>query len=177
VISGIVRQHDGHIRVETAIGRGTTFRVFIPRFTEDQAAEEEAGQEDIPCGTETVLVVEDEEPVRRMMAKLVGSLGYSVIQAPSALEALVALEEAASPIDLLLTDVVMPEVDGVTLADKVRAIYPSMKVLFASGYTNDQLSGRGLDNGAAILMKPFTRDRVAWKMRELLDGTSSPGAI
>ena len=175
-VYGIVRQHGGFIRVETVIGQGTTFKVYVPRLSDEaQAAEDEAGQEDAPHGTETVMVVEDEGPVRRMMAKLVISLGYKVIQAPSAADALELLDETEGPIDLLLTDVVMPEVDGVTLADQVRGMYPNMKVLFASGYTNDQLSGRGLDEGAAILMKPFTRERVAWKIRELLDGTPPPG--
>jgi len=170
-VYGIVRQHEGYIRVETAVGQGTTFKVYVPRFTdEDQAAEDDAAKVEVPHGTETVMVVEDEESVRRMMAKLVGSLGYKVIQAPSAATALELLEQTGDPIDLLLTDVVMPDVDGVALADQVRAVYPEMKVLFASGYTNDQLSGRGLDENAAILMKPFTRDRVAWKIREMLDG-------
>jgi two-component system cell cycle sensor histidine kinase/response regulator CckA len=169
---GIVRQSGGHIGVYTEIGRGTTFKVYLPRATDTErvpvALLPAVGA---PRGRERVLVVEDEEPVRELSAMLLRDLGYQVIEARDGEEALRLTKQAgADGFDLLFTDMVMPKMGGKELAYWFRLTHPSTRVLFTSGYPEKSISHNGeLVAGIAFLHKPYTPDTLARKVREVLD--------
>lgn len=169
-VYGIVKQHGGHIWVYSEKEYGTTFKVCLPVAP----AEQMRGlppllETDIPKGTETVLVVEDDPMVQRATCVLVQSLGYKVLAADSPKVCLSVVERWDGPIDLLLTDVVMPEMDGMTLYERVKQVRPEIKVLYMSGYTARITSDRGvLRPDTPYLQKPFTRIDLARKIREVL---------
>ena len=169
---GIVKQSGGNIWVYTEPGRGTTFKIYLPRVQERAETlpkRDEAGY--LPGGTETVLLVEDEPSVRNMAARILREQGHTVLEAATGEEALrVAKEKGEDRIHLLLTDVVMPRMGGRELADRLRVDRPDIKVLFFSGYTDEAVARHGvLDRGAAFLQKPFSPAALARKVRELLD--------
>jgi CheY-like chemotaxis protein len=170
-VYGIVKQHQGHIAVYTEVGKGTTFKVYLPRETEDAPDElpKAAVVAQQPFGTETVLIVEDEEVVRDLLSETLGMWGYRTIEAGSPQEALNASEQHQGPINLLLTDVVLPQMDGKSLFDLLSQTRPEMKVLYMSGYTDEAIVRHGvLDRGVPFLQKPFTVHKLAGKMREVL---------
>jgi CheY-like chemotaxis protein len=174
MVYGIVKQSEGHIAVETAPARGTTFRLYLPRIEAMPDVTAPAPAEPIATGQETILLVEDDDSVRRVTASLLKFLGYRVVEAPNGIEALRLCREHAGPIHLLLTDVVMPMMNGREVATRVRAFLPGIRTLFMSGYTDDSILRHGvLDEGVAFLSKPLSHEALGRKLREVLGGTAA----
>jgi len=173
-VYGIVKQSGGHIRVESEVGRGTTFRVYLPR-TEEAVALTGAHVEQGPLrGTgERILVVEDEEGLREIVRDILGELGYHATVAANGGEALLIVEEGRLVPDLLITDVVMPGMSGSVLTERLRRTHPDLKVLFMSGYTNDAVVRRGMVQGTPFIQKPFKTEDLAAKVWWALRGDSS----
>jgi PAS domain S-box-containing protein len=174
-VYGIVKQHDGYIGVESAPGEGTQFTVYLPRVEEPPAAARPASADprraEVPGGTETLLVVEDEEPVRRLLAQMLEHLGYRVLLAAHGEEALAVATAHAGHIDLLVTDVIMPQMKGPELAQRLAARQPGLTVLYLSGHPSDALARLGVPlSEVNILLKPFRPATLARKVRQLLDG-------
>ncbi|MEW6777942.1 MAG: ATP-binding protein, partial [Bdellovibrionota bacterium] len=170
-VYGIVRQSGGHVWVYSEPGQGSLFKVYLPRLESVTTAEPNPAEPAVPRGSETILVVEDEAMIRTLVQDALSELGYRVLEAATPKEALAYLEAHAGAIDLLLTDVVMPELSGRQLAGKAKALRPSLRVLYMSGYTDNAIVHHGvLDEGVAFLQKPFTPDLLARKIREVLDG-------
>ncbi len=175
---GIVNQSGGRINVYSELGHGTTFKIYLPRV--EQAAEEIVTRKvigPVPRGTETILLVEDEEIVRDLAALVLTDLGYAVLLAGNGVEALsMAAQRNGEGLDLVVTDVVMPQMGGRDLADRLGALYPHTRVLFTSGYTNDAIVQHGmLEPGIAFLQKPYTPSALAYKVRAVLDGKNGSG--
>jgi two-component system cell cycle sensor histidine kinase/response regulator CckA len=175
-VLGIVEQSGGHIDVASQVGTGTTFRVLLPRRSPpgESAATTEASV--TPTGgRETVLLAEDEESVRRLATMILERNGYRVIAAADGTAALDAAAAHDGPIHLLLTDVIMPGLNGRQLADRFVGLHPDARVLFMSGYAGEALSAQGvLDPSVAFLAKPFVPAELARKVREVLDEPASP---
>ncbi len=173
-VYGIVKQSEGYIAVDTELGRGTTFRVYLPR--PDDAAPAPVARvaaEPFPRGTETVLVVEDEPAVQSLCRRALENLGYQVLAAASGADALRVVERYGGTIHLLLSDIVMPGMSGRELAERLVARRPGIKVLFMSGYPGDVIAGGGVASGAAFLAKPFTPENLARKVRDVFAGAAS----
>jgi PAS domain S-box-containing protein len=170
-VYGIVKQHRGYIDVVSEPGRGSTFAVYLPRIEAKPATGRPAPRERLgPGGRETVLFVEDEVALRDLMQRVLAKGGYTVLAAGDGLEALAAVEAHAGPIDLVVTDVIMPRMSGPELAARLRARDPGIRLLYVSGYTADQLrSQTDLGADATLLPKPFTSDELLRKVREILD--------
>ena len=170
-VYGIVRQHEGCITVESEPGRGSTFRVYLSRVADAiEASVPVATPTEAPRGVETLLVVEDEAEVRALVRDALAMTGYKVLEAPDGRAALRIAEEEAGDIHLLVTDVVMPGLNGAQVADRLKASHPETRVLYMSGYTDDRISHHGvLTPGTILLSKPFTPDTLARKVREALD--------
>jgi len=169
---GIVRQSGGWIHVYSEPGQGTTFRIYFPGVEEAPTVLPPRDQDGfLPRGTETILLVEDEQIVRSLAARVLRDQGYTVLEAANGNEALRTVQEYGDkPIHLLLSDVVMPQMGGKELADRLRAVIPDLKVLFASGYANGGLYELGRPGpGAKFLQKPFTPGVLARKVREALE--------
>ncbi len=167
---GIVKQTGGDIEVASAVGRGSTFRVYFPAAEAAPAPAAVVAPANSDRGTETVLVVDDDAGVRRIVALLLAHKGYAVLEASSGAEALALLRDHAGPLHMLLTDVVMPAMGGGELAKAVRAQRPGIKVLFVSGYSDDVLVERGLaDATATLLHKPFKAEVLTRTVRDVLD--------
>ncbi len=170
-VYGIVRQNDGQVRVSSAPGRGSTFRVYLPRVDEpSEHAVAAPGRGSAPRGSEVVLLAEDDAAVRDAARLVLESHGYTLVVASSGEEGLRAAERFPGPIHLLLTDVVMPGISGRQLSDRLTAVRPSTRTLFMSGYTEDAIMHHGvLEDGLAFLQKPFTPHVLLHKVREVLD--------
>src|SRR4051794_28044997 len=176
-VYGIVRQTGGFIFVDSAPGRGATFQIYLPRHQLNEAALNIRGDpaEVLPpkdlTGIGTVLLVEDEDPVRIFGARALRNKGYKVLEAKSGEAGLEVIRAAEETIDLLITDVVMPNMDGPALIREVREIHPDMKVIFISGYTEDAFRQR-LDSDSEIhfLPKPFSLKQLASKVKEVISG-------
>ncbi|MBA3258515.1 MAG: PAS domain S-box protein [Gemmatimonadales bacterium] len=176
-VYGIVKQSDGFVFADSEVGVGTTFRVYLPLVAERQpdAVHPEATAA-LRGGSETILVVEDEEMVRTLACRGLREQGYTVLEARHGGEALRHLAEAMRRIDLVISDVVMPEVGGRELGQHLARIEPELPVLYMSGYTGDDVIQRGLlDPGAPFQQKPFTPETLARKVRELLDRRAVAG--
>lgn len=166
-VFGIIKQSHGSIWVYSEVGRGSTFKIYLPRV--DAPSERPPDADRIVGGTETILLVEDEPQVRAVVRRALERAGYAVLVAQDPDDAL-RLCEARQPIDLLLTDVVMPHMNGRELAERVRSRYPATKALFMSGYTDDAILRHGvLDAGVPFLQKPVTPALLARRVRETLD--------
>jgi len=173
-VYGIVKQSEGYIWAESEPGRGTTFRVYLPRVDAVPSAVAPVPEERMR-GTETVLVVEDEPVVLELVREVLADKGYTVLTAANGEEGVKVLTADPRPIHLLLTDVVMPVMAGPDLAERAEALRPGIKVLFMSGYTEQTVMRHGVvGRRSAILQKPFTSDTVARKVREALDAPRDP---
>jgi CheY-like chemotaxis protein len=170
-VYGIVKQSGGNIWVYSEPDRGTTFKVYVPRV--DEPVEELAPQaldRAALRGSETILIVEDEDQVRTLVRRVLESKGYTVLESNRGLTAIELAERHNAPIHLLVTDVVMPHMSGRALATALTAVRPSMRVLYMSGYTSNAIVHRGvLDPNTPFLQKPFMPDALASKVREILD--------
>ena len=176
IVYGMVKQSGGDIWVYSEPGRGTTFKLYFPRVGEilSETADQKPEHGTVTA-TETILVVEDETSVRNLTVKILRQLGYHVEQAENAAKAIELAKSYVGDIDLLLTDVVMPGMSGKQLADALRPLRPRMRVLFLSGYTESTVLTNGvLNQGVEFLAKPFTRDALAGKVRDVLEGRGAP---
>jgi CheY-like chemotaxis protein len=173
-VYGIVRQSGGFIQVYSEPNQGTSFKVYLPRVEGAVAPVAARGVvQDSPGGSETILLVEDEELVRRLAQKIFEGHGYSVIVADSGKAALELLGAAQRPPDLLVTDVVMPGMSGRILAEQMRAQQPQLKVLYLSGYTDDAIVRHGvLEHDVFFLQKPFNSSELLQKVRGILDAAT-----
>lgn len=168
-VYGIVKQSDGFIWVDSEIGRGTSFRINFPRVDQSPAVVKPETVIPIPRGNETILLVEDEEQVRRAAVEVLNVLGYQVFEAGNGNQAIQLAEIYTQPIHLLLTDVVMPKMNGKELAEKVKALHPETAILFMSGYTDDIIAHHGiLEENISFIGKPFSPATLAIKVREAL---------
>jgi CheY-like chemotaxis protein len=167
---GIVRQSDGHIAVSSELGRGTTFRIYLPCSEAPPQAAFDPSVEKMPDGTEHILLVEDDPSVRRLSKELLVRLGYSVTEAASGRAGLALGSDDTRHFDLALCDVILGDMSGPAVAEALRALRPSIRVLYMSGYTDEAIVKTGvLDEGKPFLQKPFTPMQLAKKIREVLD--------
>jgi len=171
MVHSIVKQNGGHIFVYSEVGKGATFRIYLPRVREEVVREKHENEDmDRLRGVETVLVVEDQDVVREMAVALLSDLGYTVMEAKDGQVALELCKRYRGKIHLLLTDVIMPRLGGRELADQVRELHPESRVLFISGYTDETISHHGiLEQGAELVTKPFTESVLLTAVRKVLD--------
>ena len=171
----VVEQAGGHTRVYSEPGQGTTFRVYLPIV--DSPSEQSSAAKlpaDVPTGHETVLVCEDEESVRELAAQMLERCGYTVLLAEDGADALRVAQEHDGPIHALVTDVVMPDMNGRQLAEALIPQRPEMRVLYVSGYTSDIIAHHGvLDEGVEFLEKPYSFRGLLGRVRQVLDGAST----
>jgi PAS domain S-box-containing protein len=175
-VYGIVRQAGGAVLVDSSPGKGSVFRIFLPLSA--AATPRRAygpGRPSLPTGTETILLVEDETGVRELIRDALVRCGYRVLEAPDPATALTLFQGSQGRIDVLITDVVMPQMNGRMLAERLLEARPSLRVLYMSGYTDDEGVGQSVTSGAEFLQKPFTPDVLARTVRDLLD-RGSPAA-
>jgi two-component system cell cycle sensor histidine kinase/response regulator CckA len=169
-VYGIMKQSGGYISVYSELGRGTTFKSYLPRIEQSVTQGTPVrNTKDLVRGWETILLVEDAQPLRELARELLETKGYTVLEAANGADAIQVAEKYGKPIHLLLTDVVMPGMDGSKLAERMGHSYPGIKVLYMSGYTDDAIVHHGvLDSGITLLQKPFTRESLTHKVREVL---------
>jgi CheY-like chemotaxis protein len=170
MVYGFLKQSGGHVEVDTAQGVGTTMRLYLPR-AEGAAPLSRAARQPQPAagGAETILLVEDESPVRNLVARVLRSNGYQVLGAATGEQALSMAAQHSGPIHLLLTDIVMPGMSGRELALALTKVHTTLRVLFMSGYTDETVSRHLEDPGVGFLQKPFSPDIVAERVRAALD--------
>jgi CheY-like chemotaxis protein len=173
-VYGIVKQNDGFINVYSEPGKGTTFKIYLPRYaTETVPLPAEGPAQASKGGTETILLVEDEPWILDLSKALLEDMGYTVLTASTPGEAIHLAEEHAGRIHLLITDVVMPEMNGWDLAKRLLSLYPELRSLFMSGYTANVIAHRGvLEEGIHFMQKPFSMSDLAAKVREALERSS-----
>ena len=169
-VYGIVTQNGGHITVASELNRGTEFTIYFPRVIDSPLAEQkDSALNDMPRGTETILLVEDEPAVRALNRRILESTGYLVLEACDGRDAVRIVDGLDGPLHLLVSDVVMPHLGGRQLAEQLHQIRKRLKVLFVSGYTDDEIVRHGIGSDFAFLQKPFTPAELARKVREVLD--------
>ena len=170
-VYGIVKQSGGNIWIYSEDGKGTTIKIYLPRV--DEPAEDLEVKKDVkvvPRGSETVLVVEDEEMVRRLAVLVLEKQGYKVLEASNGGEALLVCEQHEGPIDLIVTDVVMPGMSGPKLVERLQQVRKDFKVLYMSGYTDESVIYHGVREGETnFIQKPFTLEMFGRRVREVLD--------
>jgi len=170
-VYGVVKQSSGYIAVESEKGKGSSFKVYLPRIEQPVPVLTETSPKPLTLrGSETILLVEDAEPLRKLAHMLLRNNGYQVLTAADGAQALQVAEQNPGPIQLLLTDVVMPGMNGRVLAERLAPQHHAMKVLYMSGYTDSFIAGHGvLEEGVHLIHKPFTEEALMRKIRELLD--------
>jgi CheY-like chemotaxis protein len=170
-VYGVVKQSGGNIWVYSEPEHGTTFKVYLPQVDEPlEEARKKVGREKLPGGSETILVVEDEEEVRKLAVAILKKQGYRILEAAHGGDAFLICEQGKERIHLLLTDIVMPEMNGPELARRLRYFDPEMRVLFMSGYTDGAILQHGmLEKEMFFLQKPFSVEGLVGKVREVLD--------
>jgi PAS domain S-box-containing protein len=175
IVYGIVRQSGGRIMVSSHPGQGTTFQIYLPQVTSSPGGEGEViAKGDLPRGNETILVVEDEEEVRKLAVEILHRQKYEVLEAADGEKAFVVCEKHKGPIHLLLADVVMPGLNGPDLARRLKYLYPEIKVIFMSGYSDKGIFQQGiLDPETGLLQKPFSLESLTGKVREVLNHQST----
>ena len=170
-VYGIVKQSGGYIWCDSSPGQGTTFTIYLkPAAGSAETEAPNTPEERAAGGEERVLVVDDEPAVRRLLARILRSRGYDVFETEDAQSALALMNSANRPMDLVVTDLVMPAMSGVRLAEEIRAKWPSVKMLFVSGFPTTEATPSSEMSSIPLLGKPFTPDQIAAKVRELLDG-------
>jgi signal transduction histidine kinase/ActR/RegA family two-component response regulator len=171
-VYGIVKKSGGHVWAYSELGVGTTFKIYFPRVTDQvMGATRRPPLRELPTGTETVLLVEDEETVRALAREVLKRQGYRVLDVRNGAEALAAWRASPVPVHLLVTDLIMPEMNGRDLVDELSAKHPALKVLYISGYTDHAIVLNGtLHPNAAFLQKPFTPEALTRAVRQVLDG-------
>ncbi len=176
MVYGFVKQSGGHVEVESEVGRGTAFKVYLPRAeAAGPSARSSPNVLEAPRGSETVLLVEDEDSVRTLSRLVLQSSGYTVLEARDGQEGLRVAQQHPGPIHVLVTDLVMPRMSGRQLADVVSQARPGVRVLFLSGYTDEAMAQHGaLEAGLAFLQKPFSPISLVRKVREVLDAEGGP---
>jgi PAS domain S-box-containing protein len=173
-VFGIVRQSGGSVDVHSELGRGTSVKVYLPSIDQPVAAESEDRKVSVKRGTETVLLVEDDEMVRALVRQALLREGYKVLDAADPLDAQRISAEYRGKIQLLITDVVMPKVSGRELAARISQLRPNIKLLYMSGYTDGAILNSGiLEDEAAFLQKPFSPDALTGKVREVLESVNN----
>jgi CheY-like chemotaxis protein len=175
-VYGIVKQSEGFIWCYSEPGQGTTFKIYLPLAgTRATPAPAERRPVELRGGTETILVVEDEDVVRTLACRGLREQGYTVLEAKHGREALEQVEQNHQRIDLVISDVVMPELSGRELGNRLGVLRPELPVLYMSGYTGEDVIQRGLlEPGVPFQQKPFTPEGLARKVREMLDGRAVP---
>ena len=170
-VYGIITQSGGAIEVHSTSGQGSTFRIYFPQVeTGVETEETERPAMNLPAGSGTILVVEDEVQVRELVQEILQAEGYTVLTAADGDEGLQLCTAYGGPIDLLLTDVVMPRLSGPEMAQCILPMRPTIKIVYMSGYASDAMGDHGvLDPGTAFLQKPFTPDILIRKVRKTLD--------
>ncbi|HZB27574.1 MAG TPA: response regulator, partial [Gemmatimonadales bacterium] len=170
-VYGIVVQSSGYIWVDSELGKGTTFKICLPRVEpEDSLPQAPASPAGSPRGSEKILLVEDEDAVRGVASRVLRNQGYTVIQARNGEEALKQLEELGGAVDLILTDVIMPDLGGPALAEQLRSRWPNVKLIYMSGYAqDDKLQPELQELEGSFLQKPFSTENLVLKVREVLD--------
>jgi two-component system cell cycle sensor histidine kinase/response regulator CckA len=170
-VYGIVKQSGGYVQLNSEPDQGTTFRIYLPRLEDAAVAVDRSARPTASAsGSETILLVEDEEGVRELARDILRATGYTVLEARNGNEALLISERHQGPLDLLLTDVVMPRMSGRELAERLGPLRPDLSVLYMSGYTDDAVIRHGVfGSGIAFLQKPFTPAALVQRVRESLD--------
>ena len=175
IVYGIVKQSEGNIWVYSEPDKGTTFKIYLPR-TEEQGTrlEAPATADRIPGGSETILVVEDDEVVRQLVTRILQSGGYRMLEATDGSNALQICQQCEGQIELVLTDLVMPQMSGPALTEKLQELYPGIRIVYTSGYADDAIVRHGhLDPGMPFIQKPFSPNNLLQKVREVLDNGTS----
>jgi CheY-like chemotaxis protein len=170
-VYGIVKQNNGFINIYSEPGQGSTFKIYLPRLVVDKDIDKAVPEKKAAAGgTETILLVEDEPSILRMTRMMLERKGYTVLAATTPAEAVKKAKNHSDSIDLLMTDVIMPEMNGRDLAERITTFYPGISLLFMSGYTADVIANQGmLDDGVAFIQKPFSMADMTEKVREVLD--------
>ncbi|MEN8154983.1 MAG: PAS domain S-box protein [Acidobacteriota bacterium] len=171
IVYGIVKQNNGSISVSSDPGEGTTIKIFWPAFSGKTKLNEEVEEKKISGGNETILFVEDDDSVRETSENLLKLYGYKILSASNGKDAIDLLKSQNIEIDMLITDVVMPEMGGIELSEKMKAFYPELKVLYCSGYPDDNIvsSNRILNKEVNFIPKPYTSNELSKKIREIFD--------
>jgi CheY-like chemotaxis protein len=173
---GIIKQSGGHISVYSELNHGTTFKIYLPATGDKTKPLVRSRSGGLAAGHETILLVEDDPALLEMAAGLLRRLGYTVLTAANGIEALnLEPQGDIGSIDLLLTDIVMPQMNGRELSERIREVHPETRVLFTSAFTENVIAERGeLEEGVLLLTKPFTPSALARKVREALDRSDLP---
>jgi CheY-like chemotaxis protein len=176
-VYGIVKQSNGFVWVYSEVDKGTTFKIYLPRIQDEQRHLASTPRKNRKVGEETILLVEDDNEVRDVATRILRRNGYRVLEACNGADALRVCEAENSPVDLIVTDIVMPEMGGSELAQRIRETQPDARILFTSGYTEDAVMRQSfLGDGEAFIEKPFTPATLARKAREVLDSNGGNGS-